>query len=119
MRVEGTWTAIVTPFQNDGSIDEDALRAHIQAQLDGGIDGLVPCGTTGETPTLSTQEYSLVVRTAVEMAGGNVPVIAGSGSNDTRKAVETTRLARELGADAALVVTPWYNKPGPAMLEAH
>jgi 4-hydroxy-tetrahydrodipicolinate synthase len=119
MRIEGTMTAIVTPFDADGRIDEDALRALIDSQISAGMDAIVPCGTTGETPTLTTEEYRLVVSTTVEMAGGQIPVIAGSGSNDTRKAVEITRLAKELGADIALVVTPWYNKPGPIMLEAH
>jgi 4-hydroxy-tetrahydrodipicolinate synthase len=119
MRIEGTMTAIVTPFKTDGTIDQDALRAHIHAQIESGMDAIVPCGTTGETPTLTLDEYKLVVSTTVEMAGGAIPVIAGSGSNDTRTAVETTQLAHALGADVALVVTPWYNKPGPAMLEAH
>lgn len=119
MRLTGTMTAIVTPFTADGSVDEEALRRHIQHQLDGGIDGLVPCGTTGETPTLTVEEYQRVVRTTVELAGGKVPIIAGTGSNSTRKTVELTRMARELGVDCALVVTPYYNKPGPAMLEAH
>ncbi len=115
LRLTGTMTAI----QTDGTIDEDALRAHVQAQLAGGMDGIVPCGTTGETPTLSIEEYQLVVRATVEEVKGQVPVIAGTGSNNTRLSVDTTRLARELGADAALVVTPYYNKPGPTMLEAH
>jgi 4-hydroxy-tetrahydrodipicolinate synthase len=119
MRIEGTMTAIVTPFKTDGSIDEEALRAHIDTQMRAGMDAIVPCGTTGETPTLTVEEYRLVVSTAVEMAAGQLPVIAGTGSNDTKRAVECTRLAQELGADIALVVTPWYNKPGPAMLEAH
>ena len=119
LRLTGTLTAIVTPFKGDGTIDEDALRAHVQAQLAAGIDGIVPCGTTGETPTLSLDEYQTVVRATLEEVGGAVPVIAGTGSNDTRKTIEWTRLARELGVDAALVVTPYYNKPGPTMLEAH
>lgn len=122
MRLTGTMTALVTPFKAGDAqapIDEDALRAHMQAQLASGIDALVPCGTTGETPTLTIEEFQLVVRAAVEEAAGSVPVIAGTGSNNTRMTIETTRLARELGVDAALVVTPYYNKPGPAMLEAH
>ena len=119
MRLAGTMTAIVTPFSADGTIDEDALSAHINAQLQGGVDGLVPCGTTGETPTLNMDEYQLVVRATLEEVRGAVPVIAGTGANDTRKTIEWTRLARELGVDAALVVTPYYNKPGPAMMDAH
>ena len=119
MRLDGTMSAIVTPFGADGAIDQDALRALIQSQIDAGMDGIVPCGTTGETPTLTSAEYRQVVSSTVEEVAGRIPVVAGTGSNDTRKTVETTRLARELGADGALVVTPYYNKPGPAMLEAH
>ncbi len=119
MRLTGTMTAVVTPFAPDGSVDEDALRAHVQAQLAGGMDGIVPCGTTGETPCLTMEEYQLVVRATIEEVAGQVPVIAGTGANNTRKSVEWTRLARELGVDAALVVTPYYNKPGPSMLTAH
>lgn len=119
MRIEGTFTAIVTPFRADTTLDEAALRALIGAQLAGGIDGLVPCGTTGETPTLEHEEWERVIQITVEEVRGRVPVIAGTGSNATKKAVEQTRRARELGVDGALVVTPYYNKPGPAMLDAH
>ncbi len=119
MRLTGTMTALVTPFRTNSKIDEEALRAHMRAQLEAGIDALVPCGTTGETPTLTLEEYQLVVRAAVEEAAGSVPVIAGTGSNNTRLTIETTQLARQLGVDGALVVTPYYNKPGPSMLEAH
>ncbi len=119
MNLRGTFTALVTPFRVDGSFDEPAFRSLVEAQLEAGIDGLVPCGTTGETPTLNAEEYARVISIAVELAGGQVPVIAGTGSNSTRKTIEATRLARELGADAALVVTPYYNKPGPQMLRAH
>jgi 4-hydroxy-tetrahydrodipicolinate synthase len=119
MRLTGTLTAIVTPFRDDYTIDEDALREHIHHQLEGGLDGIVPCGTTGETPTLSPAECEQVIRITIEEVAGRIPVIAGTGSNNTRTAVETTRRALELGVDAALVVTPYYNKPGPAMLEAH
>ena len=119
MRIEGTMTAIVTPFKSDFSIDEDALRAHIERQIEAGHEGVVACGTTGETPTLSDDEYAFVVKTTVEVVRGRVPVVAGTGSNNTKKTIEMTRYAKELGADVALVVTPYYNKPGPAMLEAH
>lgn len=119
MKLRGTFTALVTPFQADGSFDEPAFRALVERQLASGIDGLVPCGTTGETPTLTSEEYARVISITVELAGGRVPVIAGTGSNSTRKTIEATRLARELGADAALVVTPYYNKPGQDMLRAH
>jgi len=119
MQLTGTYTAIVTPFRPDRSVDEEGLRAHIRRQLDGGIDGIVPCGTTGETPTLSMDEYNTVVGITVEEVNGRVPVIAGTGSNNTAGTVQWTKAAKALGVDAALVVTPYYNKPGPAMLEAH
>ncbi len=119
MRITGTYTALVTPFQTDGSIDEGALRASVEAQIVAGIDGLVPCGTTGETPTLSQEEAERVIRVTVEETRGRVPVMAGTGSYSTKQAIENTQRAKALGCDAALVVTPYYNKPGPAMLEAH
>lgn len=119
MRLEGTMSAIVTPMRADGGIDESALRALVNAQLDAGMDAVVPCGTTGETPTLTHDEIRTVVQTTIEEVGGRVPVIVGTGSNSTAKTIENTRWAKELGADAALVVTPYYNKPGPGMLEAH
>lgn len=112
-------SAIVTPMRDDGRVDEDALRALVNAQLDAGMDAIVPCGTTGETPTLTDDEYRLVVRATVSEVNGRVPVIAGTGSNSTRKTVEFTRTAKELGVDAALVVTPYYNKPGQGMMYNH
>jgi hypothetical protein len=112
-------TALITPFRADGKVDDVALRSLIERQLDAGITGLIPCGTTGETPTLNHDEIATVISITVETVRGRVPVIAGTGSNSTQKTIESTRLARELGADAALVVTPYYNKPGPKMLEAH
>ncbi|MBT9559713.1 MAG: 4-hydroxy-tetrahydrodipicolinate synthase [Myxococcales bacterium] len=118
-RLRGAMTALVTPFRADGKVDEAALRSLIERQLEAGITGLIPCGTTGETPTLNHDEIASVIRITVEAVRGRVPVIAGTGSNSTQKTIEATRLARELGADAALVVTPYYNKPGPKMLEAH
>lgn len=118
VNLEGTYTALVTPFR-DGVLDEAAFRRLVRRQLDAGIDGLVPCGTTGETPTLSDQEYVRVVTIAVEEAGGAVPVIAGTGSNCTEKTIALTRLAKSLGVDAALVVTPYYNKPQQHGLVAH
>ncbi|MCA9522635.1 MAG: 4-hydroxy-tetrahydrodipicolinate synthase [Myxococcales bacterium] len=115
---EGTYTALITPFR-DGALDEEAFRRLIQRQLDGGVEGLVPCGTTGETPTLTDDEYVRVVSIAIEEAAGRVPVIAGTGSNNTKKTIETTKLAKELGADAALIVTPYYNKPPQHALVTH
>ncbi len=117
--LRGAITALITPFRADGKVDDVALRSLIERQLDAGITGLIPCGTTGETPTLNHDEIATVISITVETVRGRVPVIAGTGSNSTQKTIESTRLARELGADAALVVTPYYNKPGPKMLEAH
>jgi 4-hydroxy-tetrahydrodipicolinate synthase len=107
---EGTMTALVTPFR-DGRVDERALEALIESQIAGGIDGLVPCGTTGEATTLSSAEHAEVVRITVRVAKKRVPVIAGAGSNSTAHAIELGRAAREAGADGVLSVTPYYNKP--------
>jgi 4-hydroxy-tetrahydrodipicolinate synthase len=107
---EGVYTALVTPFR-DGGLDEPALRAHIERQIDAGIDGLVPCGSTGESATLSHAEHRRVVELVVEAAAGRVPVMAGTGSNNTREAIELTRHAREAGASSALLISPYYNKP--------
>lgn len=119
MKLSGTFTALVTPFQSDGSVDEVAFRRLIRRNLAGGVDGLVPCGTTGETPTLSAAEMERVIEIALEESGGKCPVIAGSGSNSTQSTLEATRRLQELGCDAALVVTPYYNKPSQAGLYAH
>jgi 4-hydroxy-tetrahydrodipicolinate synthase len=118
MRIQGAWTALVTPFRG-GKVDVGALEALVEEQIRGGIDGLVPCGTTGEAPTLSLEEQELVVRTTVSVARGRVPVMAGCGSNDTHKAIELTRLAKRCGAQAALHVMPYYNKPTQEGLVAH
>ena len=114
----GVFTAIVTPFIN-GELDEKSLRSLIEFQIAKGIDGLVPCGTTGESPTLSFDEYKRVVEITVEIARKRVPVVAGAGSNATAKAVELTRCAKQLGVDAVLQVTPYYNKPTPEGLYQH
>jgi 4-hydroxy-tetrahydrodipicolinate synthase len=106
----GAYTALITPFRN-GAIDELALRSLVNFQIEQGIDGLVPCGTTGESVTLSESEHDRVIEIVVEQAAGRVPVIAGTGSNDTRTTIDRTRHARAAGADAALVVVPYYNKP--------
>ncbi len=123
-RFRGAFTALVTPFAADGALDEAAYRRLVAWQAMAGIDGLVPVGTTGESPTLSAAERDRCVEVAVETirerpATARVPVIAGTGSNDTRSSIEATRRAAALGADAALVVTPYYNKPDQRMLEAH
>lgn len=116
---EGVYTALVTPFGEDGSVDEDALRELVGAQIEAGISGLVPMGTTGESPTVTHAENIEVVRLVVEEANGRVPVIAGTGSNSTQEAVDMTKLARDIGADASLQVTPYYNKPSQEGLYRH
>jgi len=117
-KLTGTLTALATPFK-DGQLDEEAYRGFIRAQLEGGVDGLVPVGTTGEAVTLDDAECARLTRIAVEVAAGKVPVVAGVGSNDTRKAIANVAWARESGADAGLVVTPYYNKPSQAGLIEH
>ena len=111
MKFEGVYTALVTPMTSDGSLDEKALRRLVDFQLEGGIQGLVPVGTTGESPTLSGEECKRVIQVVVEQARGRVPVIAGAGSNCTSEAVEYTRDAQSVGAAATLQVAPYYNKP--------
>lgn len=115
---EGVYTAIVTPFK-EGKIDFEALEKLIEFNLEGGVSGIVPCGTTGETPTLSDEEYRQVIKFSVEKIGGRRQVIAGAGSNSTKKALENTKVVKDLGADAALVVTPYYNKPTQEGLKLH
>ena len=116
---EGAATALVTPFDKNGNPDLEAYAALIDWQIKEGIDALVACGTTGESSTLSEKEYEEVVKTAVKACGGRVPMIVGTGSNNTAHAVERTKLAEDLGADAALVVTPYYNKATQKGLIAH
>lgn len=118
MDLAGVFTALVTPFKN-GKVDEDALKDLIGFQLQGDVDGLVPCGTTGEAPTLSYEEHERVIELTVKYAGGSVPVIAGTGSNSTKEAIELTEGAKRLGADACLLTTPYYNKPTQEGLYRH
>lgn len=107
----GVFTALVTPFDADGVIDWETLGSLVEQQVAGGVDGLVPVGTTGESPTLDTEEHVRVIEAVVEAAAGKVPVIAGTGANSTREALELTRAADIAGADAFLQVAPYYNKP--------
>ncbi|RMF24099.1 MAG: 4-hydroxy-tetrahydrodipicolinate synthase [Deltaproteobacteria bacterium] len=107
---EGTYTAIVTPFAG-GGVDEEALRALVREQVEAGVDGIVPCGSTGESATLDHAEHERVIAICVEEAAGRVKVIAGTGSNSTREAARLTAFARGAGADAALLISPYYNKP--------
>ncbi len=118
---QGTYTAIVTPFcaDRDRTVDLIALKRLVEQQIAGGVTGLVVCGTTGEASTLDDDEYEQVVGSVVAFAGGRVPVIAGTGSNSTKKTIATTQKACSLGVDGVLVVTPYYNKPTQAGMIAH
>ena len=122
-RLRGAFTALVTPFSADGALDEAAFRRLLDAQVAAGISGLVPCGTTGESPTLSADERDRIIEltvAAARAAGDPRPtVLAGTGTNDTAATIAATGRAAELGADAALVVAPYYNRPNQAMLAAH
>ena len=118
LRIQGSIPALVTPFRH-GTVDFDALTGLVEWQIAQGSSGLVPCGTTGESPTLSHAEHYAVITRTVEVAAGRVPVIAGCGSNDTATAIAHMALAETVGADAALIVVPYYNKPSQAGLIAH
>ncbi|MBU2329084.1 MAG: dihydrodipicolinate synthase family protein, partial [Alphaproteobacteria bacterium] len=116
---QGSIPALVTPFTDAGAVDEQAFAAHVEWQISEGSSGLVPVGTTGESPTLSHDEHKRVVELCVEVANKRVPVIAGAGSNNTLEAIELAQHAEAVGADALLVVTPYYNKPTQKGLIAH
>lgn len=119
-KFQGAFTALITPFKQDKSVDFAALQALVDRQIEGGIDGLVPCGTTGESATMTLSEQLEVIECVVERAAGRVPIIAGTGSNDTMKTIKVTReVSRIEGVDAALVVCPYYNKPNQSMLKVH
>ncbi|HEX8155170.1 MAG TPA: 4-hydroxy-tetrahydrodipicolinate synthase [Thermoanaerobaculia bacterium] len=118
-KFRGAGTALVTPFKRDGSLDEGGLTRFVEWQIAEGIDFVVPCGTTGENPTLSHGEYRRVVELTVLAANGRVPVLAGAGSNATDKAVELAEMCLDLGADGILTITPYYNKPTPDGLLRH
>ena len=117
--LRGCATALVTPFTSDGAVDVERLRALIEYQIVGGIRLLVPCGTTGESATMSDEEDQLVIKTTVEVANGRAKVIAGTGSNSTAAAIQYSQTARDLGVDAVLSVAPYYNKPTQEGLYAH
>ncbi len=114
----GAFTALITPFRN-GEVDVEALEGLVEFQIEQGIHGLVPCGTTGETPSMSEAEDRLVIGTTVRVANGRVPVVAGTGSNSTDMAIKYTRMAEEEGADGSLQVSPYYNKPTQEGLYRH
>ena len=114
----GTYTALVTPFRH-GQVDTDGFRQLIEAQIAGGVDGIVPVGTTGESPTLSHDEHRDVIKAAVDIAAGRIKVVGGTGSNATDEAIALTQDAEKAGADGALIVAPYYNKPTPEGLYRH
>jgi len=114
---EGVLPAIITPFKDDGEVDEEGLRGNIEFFGEAGVSGIVPCGTTGESATLTFEEHKKVVEVAVDSS--KVKVVAGTGSNNTREAVELTKHAEDAGADAALLITPYYNKPNDRGMLAH
>ena len=117
--MRGCATALVTPFTPDGAIDEERMRALVERQIAGGVRLLVPCGTTGESATMTEEEDARVIGLTIEVARGRAKVIAGAGSNSTASAIEYSKRFRELGADAVLQVAPWYNKPTQEGLYAH
>ncbi len=118
MEFHGVYTAMVTPFRN-GAVDYDVLESLVEMQIDGGVDGLVPVGTTGESPTLSVQEHLKVIEVVIRKAAGRCKIIAGTGANSTAEAIELTLEAKKAGADATLQVTPYYNKPTQEGLYRH
>lgn len=115
---EGSMVAIVTPFKN-GQVDEPAFRELLQFHIDNGTNGIVPCGTTGESATLTHEEHHQVISVAIEVCKDKIPVLAGTGSNSTREAIEMTQFAQKAGADGALLITPYYNKPSQQGLYEH
>jgi 4-hydroxy-tetrahydrodipicolinate synthase len=118
MDLKGIYTALITPFKN-GMLDEEGLKRLIEFQLQGGVDGIVPCGTTGEASTLTYEEHERVIELTVKFVNGKVPVIAGTGSNSTHETVELTGVAKKLGSDMVLLVAPYYNRPTQEGLYSH
>jgi len=117
VNIEGVYPALITPFTKDDEVDEDGLRRLVEHAIEGGVAGIVPCGTTGESATISHDEHKRVVEVVVDCS--TVPVIAGSGSNNTKEAIVLTKYAEDVGADACLVITPYYNKPNVKGLKEH
>jgi len=118
LKLKGCYTAIVTPFR-DGKVDLESLKKIVKAQLEGGVSGLVPCGSTGEAATLTPEEYFLVIKTVVAAAKGKVPVVPGVGTNSTAKSVEMVKKVSALGADGLLAIVPYYNKPTQEGMTVH
>lgn len=119
MNFKGIYTALITPFTDAGKVDERAFQDFVEWQIGQGVHGLVPCGTTGESPTLSHEEHNRVIELCVEVSRGRVPVLAGTGSNSTDEAIMTTKYAKKAGADGALIIAPYYNKPTQEGLYQH
>lgn len=118
--IKGTFTAIVTPFKNNGrEVDYEGLRENIEFQIENNVDGIVPCGTTGEAATLSMEEHKKIIDVCVDECNGKIKVIAGTGSNNTKEAIELTKHAKDAGADACLLISPYYNKPTQEGLYQH
>jgi 4-hydroxy-tetrahydrodipicolinate synthase len=118
MKLEGTFVALVSPFKNN-QLNVDKIKELVRFHIDNGTDGIVPCGTTGESPALSEAEKDVMIKTVIQEAAGKVTVVAGTGTNNTEKTIKATQRAREFGADAALVITPYYNKPTQEGLYRH
>ena len=119
MEFKGVYTALITPFTEYNTVDYAALERLVEYQIESGIDGLVPCGTTGESPTLSHEEHDRVIAQSIKFAKGRVPVIAGTGSNATSEAIRLSQHAQDAGVDAVLLVNPYYNKPTQKGLYLH
>ena len=119
MKFEGSYVALITPFKSNGEVDEDKIRELVNYHIENGTAGIVPCGTTGEAPTLTFAEHEKVIKIVVEEVKGRIQVVAGAGSNNTDRAVELTKYAKELGADAALSTCPYYNKPSQRGIYEH
>ncbi len=119
IQLRGVYTALVTPMKENGDVNYEAFRDLVRFQIEGGVHGLLPLGTTGETPTLFRDEQDKLIKIAIEEVQGKLPVIVGTGSNSTHHTIENTKRAKDLGADAVLVVTPYYNKPNDAGVLAH
>lgn len=119
MKFEGSYVALITPFKENGEVDEDKIREFVNYHIENGTAGIVPCGTTGEAPTLTFSEHEKVIKIVVEEVKGRIKVIAGAGSNNTDRAIELTKYAKKLGADAALSTCPYYNKPTQRGLYEH
>lgn len=119
MFFKGSYVALVTPFKKDGSIDEEKVRELVNYHIENGTSGISPCGTTGESPTLSYEEHKKMIEIVVDEVKGRIQVLAGAGSNSTKEAIELTKHAKDIGADAVLSISPYYNKPGQRGIYAH